>query len=92
MLEHHAARAGKSQDLKAFLEKCMDETITELKDLAEGDAGALVQKLKRMFGKLDVEAEKKDSSILFRMAAANVGCDDPEFSRRRGKWLSSLEY
>lgn len=64
----------------------MEETIKEINDLADGDAGALVQKLKRRLERFDnEEAEKKDSRMLFRMAAANVGHDEPEFRRRRGE-------
>jgi hypothetical protein len=88
ILEHQAACASKSQELKVFLGKCMEESTLELNDLAEGDAGALVHKLKGRFERIESkEAEKKDASILFRMAAANVGRNDPEFSRRLGKLL-----
>lgn len=87
ILEHQSALAGKGRELKDFLEKCIEESAKELDDLAEGDAKVFVKKLRRFEKGISLEAEKKDGHLLFRMAAANVGCHDPEFLRRRGKLL-----
>jgi hypothetical protein len=79
LLEHHAEKAKKSDDLSKLLKECVDTTVDDTSKHCMGDVMRSVE-----LGK-QVHLESKDSHKITKMLWASVPPDDPVLCRRTSK-------
>jgi hypothetical protein len=77
LLEHHAEKVNKKDELSTFLEHCLEETFHQ--ELSEECKSMLV---KNVVMRKQVGLEGNDTEMIAKMVIANVPHDDPEFLRR----------
>lgn len=81
ILEHYASIASQIENLEQFLFQCLESTISEYKNVAQGSLETLKSKLP-LKGINFLVDESYDSHVLARMYHAGVDVNDPEFHRR----------
>jgi ribosomal protein S3AE len=77
LLEYHAEKENKKEELSTFLEQCLEETFHQ--ELSEECKNMLV---KNVVMRKQVGLEGNDAEMIAKMVIANVPHDDPEFLRR----------